>query len=294
MSNAESTTRLIGGGHWYGAYGTAPCPVCQTEGRDGQNALTIADGIKGLVLHCKKAGCSFQDILRALNLASGAFSPPESITSARRENDRRSAAVKRDQWAKELWNEAVPIDGTIAETYLRSRSITCDLPDSLRFHPECWHPSTKRLPALVARVDGAKAFAVHRTYLRDDGAAKAAVEPTKAMLGSVVGGAVRLSTGPGPLVVAEGIETALSLNSGLLNGPLTVWAALSTSGMKALALPGTPDDLIIATDSDDAGAGWQAGNVLAERAHALGWQVSLLPAPDGQDWNDALCAGCAD
>jgi len=29
---------------------------------------------------------------------------------------------------------------------------------------------------------------------------------------------------------------------------------------------------------------------LAERAHAAGWTVSLLPAPDGQDWNDVLVA----
>ena len=36
------------------------------------------------------------------------------------------------------------------------------------------------------------------------------------------------------------------------------------------------------------GAGIAAGHALAERAHALGWQVSLLPAPDGFDWNDIL------
>ena len=79
----------------------------------------------------------------------------------------------------------------------------------------------------------------------------------------------------------------------LLASPATVWAALSTSGMKALALACAPGELIIATDSDDAGARWQAGNALAERATALGWQVSLLPSPDGQDWNDALRGGIA-
>lgn len=49
-----------------------------------------------------------------------------------------------------------------------------------------------------------------------------------------------------------------------------------------------PGELIIATDRDDAGAGCQAGNALAEQASALGWAVSLWPAPKGQDWNDAL------
>jgi DNA primase len=86
--------------------------------------------------------------------------------------------------------------------------------------------------------------------------------------------------------VAEGIETALSLASGLLHRPATIWAALSTSGMRALRLPSNSGRLTIATDGD--GAGRAAGHDLAERAHGLGWQVSLLPAPDGRDWNDIL------
>jgi len=91
------------------------------------------------------------------------------------------------------------------------------LPAALRFHPEAWHGATaRRIPALVALVNGGDGFAVHRTYLRADGSGKAAVDPPKAMLGAVAGGAVRLTDGPGPLVVAEGIETALSLACGLL------------------------------------------------------------------------------
>ena len=44
--------------------------------------------------------------------------------------------------------------------------------------------------------------------------------------------------------------------------------------------------LTVATDGDEAGRA--AGHALAERAAALGWAVSLLPAPDGRDWNDIL------
>jgi hypothetical protein len=97
---------------------------------------------------------------------------------------------------------------------------------------------------------------------------------------------VRLSQEPGPLVVAEGIETALSLASGLLREPATVWAALSTSGLRGLRLPAEPGRLAIASDGEAAGR--EAAAALAERAAALGWRVSLLPAPDGQDWNDVL------
>ena len=114
------------------------------------------------------------------------------------------------------------------------------------------------------------------------------------MQGPCAGGAVKLSEGCGPLVVCEGVETGLSLLSGLLDGSATVWAALSTAGMKALTLPKSTGALIVATDSDDAGAGWLAGTALAERAAALGWAVSMLPAPEGQDWNDVLRGGIGD
>ena len=111
------------------------------------------------------------------------------------------------------------------------------------------------------------------------------------MLGTTAGGAVRLTEGAGRLVVAEGIETALSLASGLIRLPATVWAALSTSGLRGLHLPDLPGRLTIATDGDAAGR--EAAQVLAARAHTMGWQVSFLPAPEGRDWNDILIMkGC--
>ena len=139
---------------------------------------------------------------------------------------------------------------------------------------------------MVALVEGSTGFAVHRTYLLPDGSGKALVEPAKAMLGSVTGGAVRLSEAHGPLVVAEGIETALSFASGLIEGPVTAWAALSTSGIRGLKLPTTQGRITVAPDGD--AAGHAAATALAERAHALGWSVSLLSAPEGYDWNDVL------
>jgi DNA primase len=78
----------------------------------------------------------------------------------------------------------------------------------------------------------------------------------------------------------------LSLFCGLLGAPATVWAALSTSGLRGLHLPTQPGRLTIAPDGDEAGR--KAAHALAMRAHAVGWQVSLSPAPDGCDWNDIL------
>lgn len=273
-------------GTWHQRYGCAPCPVCQPEGRKAQNALTLSDGASGVLLHCKKSGCAFRAILAAAGILPGDYEASDPTERLRRQTEDRAEAAKKARQAHDLWRSAHPIAGTAAESYLRGRGITCSLPDTLRFHPACWNPSAQRFPALVALVEDGDGFAVHRTYLRPDGFGKADVAPSKAMLGRVSGGAVRLSGATRPLVVAEGVETALSLASGLLQTPATVWAALSTSGMRGLRLPPNPSRLTIAPDGDSAGRA--AANALAERAQALGWQVSLLPAPEGRDWNDVL------
>lgn len=286
MIDARSLTMALGG-RWHGRYGAAPCPVCQPDRRKDQNALTIADGNSRLVLDCKKLGCDFRDIAAAAGIAPGDFAAPDPVEIMRREAERRALDTKRSEQAKRLWLSSAPIEGTIAERYLRGRGITCAMPPTLRFKRDCFHSwSGKWLPAMVALVQSGEGFAVHRTYIAADGAGKAAVETNKAMLGTVTGGAVRLSDGAGRLVVAEGIESAASLLCGLLDGPAEVWAALSTSGLRGLSLPPVPGLLTIATDGDQPGR--DAGYALAERAAAFGWQVTMLPAPEGADWNDVL------
>lgn len=281
MSDARSITLALGG-KWYSRYGVAFCPAHHNTVTP---ALSIGTGRDGqLLLNCK-AGCEFGDVAAALR--DRGLSEPNELPKRDYEAEQAAANRKLTMQAKKLALETVPIIGTIAETYLWERGITCPIPvAALRFHPACWHPSGKRMPAMVARVKGSDGYAVHRTYLKPDGSGKADVEPSKAMLGTCAGGAVRLIEADGPLVVAEGIETALSLSSGLLKAPATVWAALSTSGMKNLRLPATPYRLTIASDGDTAGRA--AAQILAERAYKLGWTVSFLHAPDGKDWNDIL------
>lgn len=286
MRDAETITRALGG-RWSGRSGIACCPAHE----DRSPSLSIANGHSGRLLLTCHAGCSFVhvlDALKGLGLVNGtetASQPSPEIVRKCQEDERRHSQ-RRAQIARSVWREARPIHGTPGETYLRRRGITRPLPDSLRYQAACWHPMAKRIPALVGYVGGSETFAVHRTYLRMDGIGKTDLSPGKAMLGATRGGAVHLSDAPGRLVVTEGIETGLSLLSGLLAGPATVWAALSASGMKSLRLPGRPGDLVIAPDGDAVGR--EAAQVLAHRAYALGWRVSLLPAPDGFDWNDVL------
>ena len=291
MSDAKSLTLALRG-RWYGRYGLAFCPA---HANTRTPALRLRDGRDGRLLAVCGAGCDFRDVasaLRSLGLLEGrgaAFTPDPFAEAQRRAEEERERA-KRMAQARRALAEAQPIEGTLAERYLRARAIRGPLPQSLRFAPEAFHgPTARRLPAMVAAVtlEGeADPVAMHRTFLAEPGRKAGLADGDKLSLGPVGGGAVRLSEGAGPLVVAEGIETALSLADALAGLSPRVWAALSTSGVAGLVLPSTPGDLSIAPDGDAAGRA--AADKLARRAHALGWRVRILPPPgDGLDWNDA-------
>lgn len=285
MIDPAQLTRDLGG-KWMRSYGSAPCPVCQSERRKHQNALTIAQSDGRLLMHCKKLGCDFRDILVAAGVEPGSVEIDfEALKRAKHE--RLEAEAKAKTRAQAIWQRGQPITGTPGEVYLRARGITCPLPDSLRWVSDIYHaPSGQFCSAMVATVSTG---AIHRTFF--DKAGNRLSSSAKMMLGPCSGGAVVMSDAVGPLVVTEGIETGLSLLSGLLSGPHSIWAALSTSGIKTLKLPVKTGTLIIAHDGDPAGR--SAGNELANRAHGLGWTVHLMPAPDGQDWNDVLQSGVA-
>jgi len=250
----------------------------------------VKDGDDGKLLVFCHVGCSGADVLAVLRarglLAGRSDWKPDPREIERRKAEEEADRRRRIELARRCWSEAGPIAGTLAEKYLRARGITCNLPPTLRFHPNCWHgPTASKVPAMVAAVVviDRVLVGVHRTYLAEPGA-KAFGKESKLMLGPCSGGALRLSGGPGPLLIAEGIETALSLLSALPDANPRVWAALSTSGMSGLVLPRDPHELVLAPDGDDPGR--KAANKLAERANAAGWHVRIMKCPEGADWND--------
>jgi hypothetical protein len=136
---------------------------------------------------------------------------------------------------------------------------------------------------LVTRgYDGAP-LAIHRTFLARDGAGKAAVEPSKMMLGPCRGGAVRLAEPGDVLMVGEGIETCLAA---MLASGHPAWAALSTCGLRALDLPKNVLDVIVLADGDDAGE--TAARDCAFRWKGEGRRVRIARPPEGMDFNDML------
>jgi hypothetical protein len=195
--------------------------------------------------------------------------------------------------AARLYTASVPITGTLAETYLRARGITCGATSSaLRFHPKCWHRDegqTESLPrpALIAAVtDGAGGLqGVHRTWLAPDGKDKAQVEIQRRAMGHLLGNAVRLTPCNDILVVGEGIETMLSVREAAPGLP--TWAALSSGHLGALLLPPGLQRLYIAIDRDPAGH--RAAERLSARANEAGIEPRVLEPRHG-DFNDDLRA----
>jgi phage/plasmid primase-like uncharacterized protein len=139
--------------------------------------------------------------------------------------------------------------------------------------------------ALVSDMNGAP-LAIHRTYLRRDGSGKADVEPPRAALGPIWGGAVRLydHDPDEPLVIAEGLETAAS--AGLLLG-FPAWAAISAGNLaKGLVLPREACRVVIAADPDGPGRAAARDAWFRWRAESREVRVAV---PDGPgDFNDLL------
>jgi putative DNA primase/helicase len=277
MSDAPELARRLGlrrsGRSWRGA-----CPACGYPG-----TLSIREGVGGRPLwSC--FSCGDRDALARV-LGGGARVPLPDPPAARTAAD--ADASRRDR-ALALWAGSDPVPGTLAGRYLARRGIAAfaDSP-ALRFRPDAPHPEGGRLPALVALVqaaDGAP-LGVHRTYLAPDGG-KARIEPAKASLGPIGGGAVRLRDAePGAwLAVAEGIETAAS--AGLLIG-VPAWAAVSAGNLgHALALPPGVRRVVVAADPDDPGR--RAARAAWTRWAAEGREARIASPEGPGDFNDTL------
>ncbi|NBT86462.1 MAG: toprim domain-containing protein, partial [Alphaproteobacteria bacterium] len=188
-----------------------------------------------------------------------------------------------------IWKECLNPQGTLVESYLRMRGCMCDIPQTLKIHPKLYHKDTKSYhPAMVAAVQVwpvREIIGIHRTYLNHDGSGKADIISNKMMLGVTKGGAVRLTEPGKTLILAEGIETALSVH---LATEMPTWAALSTSGLRNIKLPtlDVTSEIIIAADNDSAGL--NAANLLKNGLLKEGYTVRIALPDKGSDFNDML------
>ena len=286
LTAEEIATALRGKKHGDGW--SASCPAHD----DKTPSLAIREAGDTVLFRCH-AGCSQEEVLRALRerglwttssrLHSTNSEARTKRTTARVGDDGRKA---RARLALHLWESSQAAGSTIVETYLGHRSITCEIPRSIRFHPNLRHPSGRSWPAMVALVsrgvDG-EPLAIHRTFLAWDGSGKAPVDPPKMMLGPCRGGVVRLGDVKHQLLVGEGIETCLAAMQAT---GIPAWAALSTSGLGNLELPDSIDDVVILADGDKAGE--RAALEAADRWQCQQRRVRIARPPQGFDFNDVL------
>jgi hypothetical protein len=215
----------------------------------------------------------------------------EKLEAKQRENEQRQAeldaayAAEGERlltFARVLYAGGKPAAGTIVETYLRSRGITC-LPDTARLvtyremAAMCTpfgipnEPVPGRLSIRSPQIAG-----VHLTFLRADGSGKAkdAKGRAKIMIGR--GHDFPLVLAPcndiGGLAIAEGIEDALTVHQ--LTG-LGAWAAGSASRLPGIACHVPRDVESVTLIEDDNIAGHEGCRALASALYDRGVEVLI-------------------
>ena len=226
------------------------CPLCgASAGKKADGAFSV--DLEGGLFHCfacQEGG----DVVRlekllgggtarqAAERLAGAGPAPRAPRPEKRPPPNRPG-LEREIWAGTSW---WAVARTEVSAYLESRGIDPVVlrrtPGWVRWSPSAvwgWREDGEKIcaPAMVARpvTPSGPVGGLHVTYLAPGGHGKARLTPAKKMWGVQADadgrpGAVWLTPpdAPGPLLVAEGIESALSAAQ-LLGEPCRIVAALS-------------------------------------------------------------------
>ena len=255
------------------------CPACDYPG----NVFSVRAPKAGKAprLYCAN-GCDRAALDDAISRIVAGWGPePRDDDDPSLVAQRRAAKQEK---ALKLWSGS-ELYGH--EAYLAGRGLAAlATTAALRFRGDCYHPEGGRLPAMVALVQDAAGtpVAVHRTYLAHDRATKATIEPDKASLGPVWGGAIRLHDAATELVIGEGVESSAS--AGLLLD-LPAWAAINAGNLaRGLVLPPSVRSVVIAADPDQEGE--RAAVSAALRWRSEGRTVRIARPTGTGDFNDLL------
>jgi len=249
-----------------------------------------------VIFYPHSARDSVADCFRHLGIEGGEARPADKAEWARmrraQEEEQRRHRIADQAFCASIWKDTLPIEGSLAETYLWSRRLILEDCTDVRFHPAAPRakprpegddrPLPTPHPAMVAVVrdrDGASQ-ALHLTYLALDGQGKAFGNRSRLMFGPMRGGTVHLTPAGRALAIGEGVETCLSYRA---RTGLPVWAALTTSQYASFEMPRAVRLLVIAADGDKGGM--SAATALAERCARV-CDVEIDPAPEGKDWAD--------
>jgi len=225
------------GGKWSGNTAMCRCP----SHADRTPSLAIRQGDRGILVTCH-AGCDATDVLRALRrIADLPSVGPAEV--AGRQAGQPSAHLA-------IWQAGRPIEGTLAERYVRElRNIWAPLED-LRYHPRCPKGQGKLVqfePALlVAMRKAGDIVAIQRIFLDPVSAGY----NEKLVLGRAIG-AAWTNGPPGKTIgLCEGFETAAAYTS--LTG-IQAWASMGAKRFHQVEMPTSVAHVILLADNDPEG-----------------------------------------
>ena len=152
------------------------------------------------------------------------------------------------------------------------------------------HPA---IVAALARAPEGPVEAIGRVWLADDGRGKASVAPNKAALGPIKGLACWMGTPSARLVVAEGLEDALSI---LAAGAAFVCAAFTGDNIANLTPPPGVAEIVVFGDRAKNGEGLDAVGARAVARARPRWEAAgvavrvVVAGAPHKDANDVLRA----
>jgi len=202
-----------------------------------------------------------------------------------RERQEEEHQAQRRRVAQAIYGCGLSAAGSIIEPYLRSRSISIPVPDTIRFLPATPlrypHPCMLAVYGLARELEpgrlsipAADIRGIHLTKLNPDGTRKADV-PRDEVRRSIGGHGWPIVLAPvndgGGLAIGEGIETMLSVAE--VTG-LGAWAAGAASWMPVLANR-VPSYVEAVTAYAEADQGRLHAARLAERLDGRGFEVTI-------------------
>jgi putative DNA primase/helicase len=230
------------------------CPVAG-HGKgfgDRSPSLSISDTPDGRFLAKCHAGCSFEDVIAALEergLLSDEWrdAQPPSTARAPRVHEPSPDAL-------ELWHKGLPAKpGSVVQRYLQARGITIPVPPSLRGAHDRVATSRRRpafrnvMIAAVQRPEDGMVVSVQRTTLELNPLNVPYRIHPNITFGALERGAVRLAAAGKILGIAEGVESGLSAQQ-LFNVPC--WATLGCR-LASIAIPICVKELHVFADNDE-------------------------------------------
>jgi len=274
----------------------------QSGGAYHNDVGPMPDGIEVIAWYTGKTKPEVLDELVDICGGKKMLSTAKPIVRKPAEYCTKEEAEKRTQRIRRVWSESQPIQGTLAETYLRSRGIQADLSglgNNLRFHPSMPYKESDdapwvRYPCMLAvyRDKHGKPLTLHRTFLKPDGSGKADVSRPKMVMApprDMRGGYIVLDKPHNGvngkyIGIAEGIENALSAREGM---GCAMWVGYSDRLMAMTNFPDSIFSVFAFADIEPSGAGLTAVEDL--KANNKDKDVVILkPKSDKKkvDWND--------